>query len=63
MSTGEEERGEAPGKFFKATPFTLPINVTDALFGTTVVLERNEDLANFMSYKRNSLRPSSYSAL
>ena len=46
---GEEERGfggEAPRKFFTSTPFTLAINVTDALFSTTVVLD-NEKFGEF----------------
>ena len=44
-----------PRKFFKPTSFTLAVNVTDGLFGTTVVLERDENLAKFISYQRNSL--------
>ena len=42
MCVFEEERrfgSYTPRKFFKTTPFTLAINVTDALFKTTVVLE------------------------
>ena len=41
-------------KSFKKRLFTLAINVTDTLFGTTVVLERDENSANFMSYERKS---------
>ena len=47
--------GDAPKQLFKATPFTLAINMTGAYFGTTVELERDEHLANFTSYGRSLL--------
>ena len=34
-----------PRNFLKATPFILAINVTDALFHTTVVVEKHEKVA------------------
>ena len=43
-----------PRNFLKPRPLLWLINLTDALFGTPVALERDENLANLMSYKRNS---------
>ena len=46
----------SPKKIFKTTPFTLAINVTDALTGTTVVLGKRQKFGGFfMSYPRNSI--------
>ena len=42
-------------KFFKTTLFILAINVTNALFGTTAVLESDENLENFISYCKTLL--------
>ena len=36
-----------PRKFVKTTSFALTINVTDALFGTTVVLEKRRKFEEF----------------
>ena len=55
MSTGKKERLERK-KFFNTTYFTLAIIVTNALFGTTVVLEQRRKFGDLMSYQRNSLR-------
>ena len=46
----EEERGlgdKSPRKFLKTVPFTLAINVTDALFGIIVVLEMGQKFDEF----------------
>ena len=34
-------------RIFKTTPFTLTISVTDALFGTTVILEKKRKFGEF----------------